>query len=254
VAQALGQRRGGQQRIFAFAQVVVVEVERKREHVDGEGVGKGRLFVVFAGALVEGHGCAFGVVHRVEGAAARFPGVLAGFTANAGLRLRPGEGGKAFRHAGGVDEVVRHVDEELEGQAEAVFDESRREKHSLNCAERHVAMADGAVAQIYGVAGRDDSGRFAGAFGNDQRYEKVGAFGDGRSQRARNGADQALQIGVTDAGFAPGGVVDPVGRFGDGGGCGDLVRGPRDRGSGGLGGGFRGGRHSFNRDRHNSLY
>jgi hypothetical protein len=65
------------------------------------------------------------LVHRVESAAAGFPGVLAGFAANAGLSLRPGEGGKAFRHACGVDEVVRDVDEELEGQAEAVFDETR---------------------------------------------------------------------------------------------------------------------------------
>jgi hypothetical protein len=69
--------------------------------------------------------------------------------------------------------------------------------------------------------------------------KKVGALGDGRGEGARDGANQAFQIGVTDAGFSPGGVVNAVGRFGDGGGSGDFIRRPGSRRSGRLGGGFR---------------
>ena len=40
VAQALRQRRCRQQRIFALPQVVVVEVDRERQHVDSERIGE----------------------------------------------------------------------------------------------------------------------------------------------------------------------------------------------------------------------
>ena len=75
-------------------------------------------------------------------AAARLPGILAGFSADLGLGLRPGQRRKALRHARGLNKVVGHVDEELEGQAEAVFDEPRRKEHRLGRAERRVAVAD----------------------------------------------------------------------------------------------------------------
>ena len=36
VTQALGQRRSGQQRILALAQIVVIKIDCEREHVDGQ--------------------------------------------------------------------------------------------------------------------------------------------------------------------------------------------------------------------------
>src|ERR1700678_2213417 len=43
MAQTLGQRGRRQQRIFALAQISVVEVEGEREHVDGKSIREGRL-------------------------------------------------------------------------------------------------------------------------------------------------------------------------------------------------------------------
>ena len=40
VAKPLGERRSGQQRVLALAQVVVIEVDSEREHIDGESVGE----------------------------------------------------------------------------------------------------------------------------------------------------------------------------------------------------------------------
>ena len=47
------------------------------------------------------------------------------------------------------------VDEEFEGEAEAVFDEASGEKNGLSVAEGGVAMAYGAVAQLDGKGGGD---------------------------------------------------------------------------------------------------
>ena len=117
----------------------------------------------------------------VLGAAAGLPGVLAGFAAHLRLGLRPGQRGEALGNAGGFDKVVRHVDEELEGQAEAVFDQARGDEDGLGGAEGGVAMADGAVAELDGVDGGDHG--FAGV-GNGQRNKVVGAAGEAR-ERAR---------------------------------------------------------------------
>ena len=130
-------------------------------------------------------------------AAARLPGVLAGFTADLGLGLRPGEGGKAFRHAGGLNKVVGHVDEELEGEAEAIFNETGGKKDGLSGTEAGVAMADGAVAQIDGVAGRDHG--FAGV-GDGEGNEVVGALlsaaesvaGTAPTRRSRSGSEMRV--------------------------------------------------------------
>ena len=101
VAQALGEGGRGQQRILALAQVVIVEVDGERKHVDGERIGEGRLEETHAGALVDaragwtraesiragGHRARV----RLQGAAAGFPCVLAGFAAHLRFGLRPGE-------------------------------------------------------------------------------------------------------------------------------------------------------------------
>ena len=55
MAEALGQGRGGEERIVALAEIVVVEVDGEREHVDGQGVGEGGLEEAAAGALVDLH-------------------------------------------------------------------------------------------------------------------------------------------------------------------------------------------------------
>ena len=141
-------------------------------------------------------------------AAARLPCVLAGFAADLGLGLRPCERGEALGDTGGLNEVVGHVDEELEGQAEAVFDEARGEEDGLSGAEGGVAMADGAVAEFDGVGGRDEV--FAGV-GNGEGNEVVGALAERGRERGGDGADEALDVGFGDAGFAPGGVMDAVG-------------------------------------------
>src|ERR1035437_4930641 len=139
VPEALGEGGGGEEGVVALAEIVVVEVHREREHVDGQGVGEGGLEEGTASALVDGdlgghlggfaiEGTALQIANfrsaHVLSSAAGLPGVLTGFTADLGLGLLPGEGGKAFRNAGGLDKVVGHVDEELEGQAEAVLDQA----------------------------------------------------------------------------------------------------------------------------------
>ncbi len=146
----------------------------------------------------------------LEGAAAGLPGILAGFAAHLRLGLRPDRGGEAVGNAGGLDKIVRHVDEELEGEAEAVFNEARGDEDGLGRAEGGVAMADGAVAEFNGVGGRDEV--FAGV-GNGERNEVVGALAQRGSERGGHGADQTLEVGVGDAGFAQGGVANAVGRM-----------------------------------------
>ena len=136
----------------------------------------------------------------------------------------PGEGGKTFGDAGGINKVVSHVDEELEGQSEAILDQACGEKDGLGGAEDGVAMADGAVAEIDGVAGGDHG---VVGVGDGQGDEVIGAMLESGRERGRNGADQALEIGVGDARFAPHGVVNPVGRLGDGHLRGDLFRWPK---------------------------
>ncbi len=147
---------------------------------------------------------------RLLGAAAGFPCVLAGFAAHLCLGLRPGERGEALRNAGGLDKIVRHVDEELEGQAEAVFNQARGEEDGLGGAENGVAMADGAVAELDRVGGRD---KVLAGVGNGEGNKVVGALAQRGSQRGGHGADKALEVGVGDAGLAPGGVADAVGRI-----------------------------------------
>ena len=185
----------------------------------------------WGGAAIEGAavgitkiGSAHGRIGNVLGAAAGLPGVLAGFTADLGLGLLPGERGKALRDAGGIDKVVGHVDEELEGQAEAVLDQARGEKDGLGGAEDGVAMADGAVAQIDGVAGRDHG---VVGVGDGQGDKVIGAVVERGRERGRHGADQPLEVGIRDARLAPHGVVNSVGSLGDGHLRGDLLRLPK---------------------------
>ena len=235
-AEAFGEGRGGEEGVLALAEVVVVKVHGEGEHVDGEGIGEGGLFVDFAGALVGGHGFALGVEDGVEGAAAGFPCVLAGFSLDAGLGLGPDHVGEGGGDADGIDEVVGDVDEELKGEAEAVFDEAGGEEDAFDGAHGDVAMADGAVAELDGEGLGDFSGF---AFGHDEGDEVVAALLERGSEAGRDGGDEALHFGVAEAGFAPGGVVESVGGGGHGYGGGNL---------------FGGAERVLYRDRHDSLY
>ena len=117
-----------------------------------------------------------------------------------------------------------HVDEKLEGQAEAVLDQAGGEKDGLGGAEVGVAMADGAVAQIDGVAGSDHG---VVGVGDGQGDEVVGAMLERGGERGGDGAHQALEVGVGYARLAPHGVVDSVGRLGHGHLRGHLHRWPK---------------------------
>ena len=72
-------------------------------------------------------------------------------------------------------------------------------------------MADGAIAEIDGVGGRDQG--FAGV-GNGERNEVVGAAAQSRREGAGHGANEAFEVGVGDACFAPCGEADAVGQHG----------------------------------------
>ena len=156
----------------------------------------------------------FAPAMRLERAAARLPGVLAGLAARLSLSLRPDKGGKALGNAGHLDKVVGHVDKKLEGQAEPVFDEARGEEDSLRGAEAGIAMADGAVAELDGVGGGD---KILARVGDGKRNEVVGALAQRRSERGWNRSDEPLKIALRDTSFAPDGVMNPVvcGEHGD---------------------------------------
>ena len=147
---------------------------------------------------------------RLLSAAAGFPCILAGFPTHLRFGLRPGERGETIGNAGGLDKIVRHVNEELEGESEAVFNEARGNEDSLGVAEGGVAMADGAVAEFNRVSGRDE---VLARIGNGERYEVVGSLAQRGSQPGRYGARETLKVGVGDAGFAEGGIPDAVGRI-----------------------------------------
>ena len=53
VAEAFGQGGRGEERVFALAQIGVVEVEGEREHVDGDGVGEGGFKKAGLGLFVD---------------------------------------------------------------------------------------------------------------------------------------------------------------------------------------------------------
>ncbi len=169
-------------------------------------------------------GTPFGGNLGVLGAPARLPGVLAGFAADLGLGLRPDQRGEALGDARGLNKVVSHVDKEFEGEAEAVFNEARRNKYGLRGAEGGVAMANGAVAEFDGVVGGD---KVLAGVGNCQWNEVVGALVERGGERGGHGADQPLQIGVGDAVLAPGRVTDAVGGLLHGHLRGHLLRMPK---------------------------
>src|ERR1700733_977863 len=116
MTKPLGQPWRGQQRILALAKIVIIEVHCQREHVNGQRVGKRRFEKTVSGALVDGFSAA-----RILGPPARLPSILARFATHLSLRLRPHQRRKALRYARYAYTVMGHVNEALEGQAEAIL-------------------------------------------------------------------------------------------------------------------------------------
>ena len=108
------------------------------------------------------------------------------------FHLFPRQVGEVLRNPHALHEVVSHIDEELEGDGEAVFHQAGGDEDALRIAQRLVAMADGAVGQLHVVA-VGDHGLVAHVQG--ERHKVVGLAIQSRRNRPRHGSHHALQIG-----------------------------------------------------------
>ena len=223
-AEAFGEGLRGEERVLALAQLGVVEVDCERELVDGDGVGEGGFDVVGLGFFVDAGFAvdSVGLVAGDEGEAAALPGVLAGLAADVGDGLGPDEVGEGGGDAGGVDEGVADVDEELEGEGEAVAEEAGGDEDAVVVAEGDVAVADGLVAELGGVGGGDHGGVGVAVVArrrsvecgdrtHGERDEVVDLAAEGSGDGGGDGLDHAGEIVRGEAGVAEGGVADAVG-------------------------------------------
>ena len=118
------------------------------------------------------------------------------------------------------------VDEELEGEGEAVAEESGGDEDgvdgSVEAIEGDVAVADGLVGELGGVGGGDHGGfvggsvrqgGFGAACGHGERDEVVGFAAEGGGDGDGDGLDHAVEVGGGKGGFAKGGEADAVGCF-----------------------------------------
>ncbi len=144
-AETVGEGLRGEEWVLAFAEFGVVEVDGERELIDGDGVGEGGFEEVVAGLLVDGRLAVDLFGFAAKGEVAALPGVLAGFAADVGEGLAPDELVEGLGDADDVDEGVADVDEELEGQGEAVAKEASGDEDAFGVVVGDVAMADGLV-------------------------------------------------------------------------------------------------------------
>ena len=159
-AEAVGEGLRGKEGVLALSQFGVVEIHGEGELVDGEGVGEGGFEIAGLGFFVDGGAAVHFVGGGVggEGEVAGLPCVLAGFAAGVGEGLGPDELVEGLGDAGDIDEGVAYVDEELEGEGEAVAEEAGGDEDAVGGGvEGDVAVADGLVAELGGV-GRGDEG------------------------------------------------------------------------------------------------
>src|SRR5215469_1325785 len=198
-AQAFGQSRGSEQRVVAFAQVVVVDVEIEREEINGDGVGK-RCFQVF-GLVALGVGTAGG------GEFAGFEGIERCFPADAGFDLAPGQFTEIVRDTGALDQRVSDVDVELEGDGKLVVHQAGGDEDALRIAKIQVAMADRIVAESDVVPIGDQR---VIALADCERDEVVSLAFEGGSDAGRNGRDHALEVKRIHRNLAGAGVADAV--------------------------------------------
>ena len=100
------------------------------------------------------------------------------------------------------------VDEELEGDGEAVFHQPGGDEHALRIAQRLVAMADGAVGELHVVAVGDHG---VVAHVQRERDEVVGLAIKRRGNGPGHGVHHALQIGDAGGDLSHHRVADAVG-------------------------------------------
>ena len=106
--------------------------------------------------------------------------------------------------------MVAGVDEELKGQRETVLHEPGGDEGDLGALELDVTMADGAVAEIDGVGGRD---QHLFLVGDGERNKIVSVLGEAFGDRHRHRLDHAGEIGFGEVRIAKGSVEDSVGTF-----------------------------------------
>ena len=106
--------------------------------------------------------------------------------------------------------MVAGVDEELEGQRETVLHEAGGDEGDLGVLEFDVAVADGAVAEVDGVGGRDQHLFFVG---DGERNEIVSVFGEALGDGHRHRLDDAGEIGFGEVRVAKTSVENSIGRF-----------------------------------------
>ena len=83
------------------------------------------------------------------------------------------------------------IDEEFEGEGEAVLHEAGGDEDAFRGAEADVAVADGAVAEV-DVVGGGDGGLIV--FADGQRHEVPGAAGEGVGYGGGHGLHDALEV------------------------------------------------------------
>ena len=84
-AESISQSLRGEERILAFTELGVIEVDRKRKLVDRDGVGEGGFQKVVSGLLIDDR-LSIDLVRLFivsEREAATLPGILTGFSADA---------------------------------------------------------------------------------------------------------------------------------------------------------------------------
>jgi len=106
------------------------QIDSERQHVNSQRIRESRFEVAAAGALVDS--LLAGLISWAGGVSPMRPGW---FLRAPVLSLRPCQRGKTLWHACGLYKVVANVDEELKGQAEAVFHQACRQKYSFKAAK-----------------------------------------------------------------------------------------------------------------------
>jgi hypothetical protein len=99
---------------------------------------------------------------------------------------------------------MRNINQEFKRESEAVIDKTSGEEYAFDRAvgqrEGHIAVTDGAVAEIDSECGRRDG---LLGFKDDQRYEVVAALLESGHEATRDGCDQPLEFGLRYARLSP---------------------------------------------------
>ncbi len=138
--------------------------------------------------------------------------VQRGFAADPAFHLLPRQIGELLRDADTVNEVVAHIDEELEGDGEAVFHQPGGDEDALRIAQRLVAMADGAIGELHVIAVGDH--RLVAQI-QRERDEVVRFAIERGSDGTRHSVHHALQIGNASRHLAHNRVADAVAGLGN---------------------------------------